>query len=241
MHVGAACAIGMWAVGVPLFYAVLLHAATRESCLTVDRRELRKRLGMLIGDYQGQFIGWEMVAIAHKLTLTGFLALYRPGTVAQIFVACVVGLTIGAVQTLASPYRTPSDNYFAFFTSCMLQLVLLGSLIRQAMTLSQDTLGINPVVKIGLLFLATLLVLLAALYLFAVELHASRHVFETVATRQAPVIELAPSKRWHVFISHRWANQDVAATIKRQLQLLLPGVSVFLDVRTLAPLFSRLR
>ena len=78
---------------------------------------------MLIGDYQGRFIGWEMVAIAHKLTLTGFLALYRPGTVAQIFVACVVGLTIGAVQTLASPYRTPSDNYFAFFTSCMLQLV----------------------------------------------------------------------------------------------------------------------
>ena len=28
----------------------------------------------------------------------------------------------------------------------------------------------------------------------------------------------------------QWANQDAAATIKRQLQLLLPGVKVFLDV-----------
>jgi hypothetical protein len=30
--------------------------------------------------------------------------------------------------------------------------------------------------------------------------------------------------------SHNWANQDVVHTLKRQLQLLLPGVRVFLDV-----------
>ena len=31
-------------------------------------------------------------------------------------------------------------------------------------------------------------------------------------------------------VAPQWDNQDVVATIKRQLQLLLPGVAVFLDV-----------
>ena len=31
-------------------------------------------------------------------------------------------------------------------------------------------------------------------------------------------------------LSHNWDNQDAVATIKRQLQLLLPGVQCFLDV-----------
>ena len=39
-----------------------------------------------------------------------------------------------------------------------------------------------------------------------------------------------PTTNRHLFLSHSWANQDTVATIKRQLQLLLPGVRVFLDV-----------
>ena len=50
------------------------------------------------------------------------------------------------------------------------------------------------------------------------------------ASGQPPELSLGPSKRWHLFLSHNWANQDAVATIKRQLQLLLPGVQIFLDV-----------
>jgi len=50
------------------------------------------------------------------------------------------------------------------------------------------------------------------------------------ATGQPPTLTLATDKQWHLFLSHNWANQDVVATIKRQLQLLLPGVRAFLDV-----------
>ena len=49
-------------------------------------------------------------------------------------------------------------------------------------------------------------------------------------TAQLPALTLAPEHRYHVFISHSWDNQDAAATIKRQLQLLLPGIRIFLDV-----------
>ena len=36
---------------------------------------------------------------------------------------------------------------------------------------------------------------------------------------------------WNLFLSHIWSSaQDQAATIKRQLQLLVPDASIFLDV-----------
>ena len=40
-----------------------------------------------------------------------------------------------------------------------------------------------------------------------------------------------PAIKYHLFLSHIWSTgQDQCATIKRQLQLVLPGVSIFLDV-----------
>jgi len=50
-----------------------------------------------------------------------------------------------------------------------------------------------------------------------------------LATGARPVLSLPPGARWHLFISHNWDDQDMAATVKRQLQLLLPGVKCFLE------------
>ena len=48
------------------------------------------------------------------------------------------------------------------------------------------------------------------------------------AARAAPLALLADGRRWHLFLSHIWGTgQDQCATIKRQLCLLLPGVSIF--------------
>ena len=52
-----------------------------------------------------------------------------------------------------------------------------------------------------------------------------------VETKQLPELRLGPEMKWHIFLSHIWSSgQDQVATIKRQLQLLLPGIRVFLDV-----------
>ena len=52
-----------------------------------------------------------------------------------------------------------------------------------------------------------------------------------VETKQLPELTLGPVMKWHIFLSHIWSSgQDQVATIKRQLQLLLPGIRVFLDV-----------
>ena len=55
--------------------------------------------------------------------------------------------------------------------------------------------------------------------------------FRLISTGDRPELELAKGHKWHLFLSHIWGTgQDQCATIKRQLCLLLPGVSVFLDV-----------
>ena len=51
------------------------------------------------------------------------------------------------------------------------------------------------------------------------------------STKAAPALPLAAGHKWHLFLSHIWGTgQDQCATIKRQLCLLLPHASIFLDV-----------
>ena len=52
-----------------------------------------------------------------------------------------------------------------------------------------------------------------------------------LATRQPPELKLAKDHKFHLFLSHIWlSGQDQMATVKRELQLLLMDVKVFLDV-----------
>ena len=75
------------------------------------------------------------------------------------------------------------------------------------------------------------LTVLLLIYVFGVEL--SNH---GLTLRHRRTGELAQPPKlpngllYHLFLSHSWANQDAAAVIKRQLQLMLPGVQIFLDV-----------
>lgn len=51
------------------------------------------------------------------------------------------------------------------------------------------------------------------------------------ATGAVPVLSLRLGEKWHLFLSHIWTSgQDQVAVMKRQLQLMCPGISVFLDV-----------
>ena len=55
--------------------------------------------------------------------------------------------------------------------------------------------------------------------------------FKLVSTGNRPELALSKGHKWHLFLSHIWGTgQDQCATIKRQLCLLMPGVSIFLDV-----------
>ena len=230
--VAAWLAVGVWALGVPLLYALLLGAsratpaaATGARC--VDSARLRAALGMLVGDYRPAASAWELVVLGEKLTLTGFLALVNPSSWTQIFTGTVVSLSALALQAHVAPYRTPSDNLFAFISSVSLMAIFLGSLGVQTDSLG---LAVDATFLVALLFAFTLLVLGTALLFFVAEVRSAREILLLRPTGQPPSLALAKGKLWHLFLSHNWANQDAVATIKRQLQLLLPGVQIFLDV-----------
>ena len=55
------------------------------------------------------------------------------------------------------------------------------------------------------------------------------------ATSQPPVLDLPPSCRWHLFLSHVWSSgQDQVAVIRRRLQdEMVPETKIFLDVEDL--------
>lgn len=65
---------------------------------------------------------------------------------------------------------------------------------------------------------------------FAFELASQRALRHYNSGEIAHAPALPEAHLYHLFLSHSWANQDAAAVIKRQLQLLLPGVQIFLDV-----------
>ncbi|EOD09806.1 hypothetical protein EMIHUDRAFT_465372 [Emiliania huxleyi CCMP1516] len=77
----------------------------------------------------------------------------------------------------------------------------------------------------------------AALVIFLVgAVVAARRVAKVptirlVTTKQAPELMLGKGMTWHLFNSHIWSTgQDAVAVIKNELQQLLPGIKVFLDV-----------
>ena len=70
-------------------------------------------------------------------------------------------------------------------------------------------------------------------YLKHTAFHLVWQVLRIKETGLRPILTLAAGIYWALFLSHQWSNQYVCATIKRQLQLLLPGVRVFIDVEDL--------
>jgi hypothetical protein len=59
---------------------------------------------------------------------------------------------------------------------------------------------------------------------------AARASARYVDSGRMPEMLLPAGATFHLFISHSWDNQDTAANIKRQLQLLLPAVRCWLDI-----------
>jgi hypothetical protein len=94
-----------------------------------------------------------------------------------------------------------------------------------------DALGlpIETGLLVAILFTFTALVLAGALLFFLSELSNARTILLHLDTHQPPALELEATRRWHLFLSHNWANQDVVSTIKLQLTKLLPDARIFLE------------
>ena len=83
------------------------------------------------------------------------------------------------------------------------------------------------------LFGICLLVLHVLLSLTHLVFHAAATTpaLRVVSTKSPPLLSMPKEVHFHLFVSHVWkTGQDQTHTLVRQLQLMLPGIRIWLDV-----------
>ena len=148
--------------------------------------------------------------------------------------------------SITSPFRSIADDVVAkvcnsglvavFFFALVLKIGSLTDAIDQSGHLTNQlrTLFTYNVLIVSIGMTAACAVALAITAAFAAQqvIHAAqRPIIKLRSTSAPPVLSIQDNMNWHLFLSHIWGSgQDQCATIKRQLSLLLPGVSIFLDI-----------
>ena len=195
-------------------------------------------------DYEPQYYYWELLEAWKKLCLVGFFSIILTGQIEQLLIAFLCSLFYLLLISITSPFRSISDDVIAkvcnsglvavFFFALVLKIGSLTDVIDIYLTNQLRTLFTYNVLFVSVGMTAACAVALAITVAFAAQqvIHAAqRPILQFRSTSAPPVLSIQHGMLWHLFLSHIWGSgQDQCATIKRQLSLLLPGVSIFLDI-----------
>merc|ERR1740139_1471640 len=118
----AMVAIMIYPVGISVMYIfafAIAHPAIRKSRHT----ELSRALGFLSRDFEPEYLWWELIESWKKLTLVGFFALLKPGSILQVISAFIFSAIFSLLIGVAAPFKDASDDYFA--KACSYALTML--------------------------------------------------------------------------------------------------------------------
>jgi len=234
-------AIAVYAVALPATFLALLVAA-REAISSEQPTLLSTSLKFLHADYERRYWAWEICEVARKTLLIGFLLLLDQGSYNQLAMATLAQLVHLSFLGIAHPYRTTADNLLAitcsaatviiFFLVGLLKLADLGDELGDSVSSEIQEFLTFDVVRITAIAIGSVLVcLVLGVGMIINDLSRAKQVLHILETRHMPTLSLKRGHRWHCFLSHIWSTaQDQCATIKRQLCLIVPNISVFLDV-----------
>ena len=132
------------------------------------------------------------------------------------------------------PYKREEMNTLAIAVQFSLVCVFLGGAFIKLFSADADEDNEDNVLKIVCIMVTFNLFVLVMFSTLAAYQFSTSFVLPSVrfvATGQVPELGLHSGLSFHLFLSHIWSSgQDQMATVKRELQLLLYGVRVFLDV-----------
>merc|ERR1719181_2710936 len=219
---------------------------------------LSRAIRFLWFDYDDRYFWFEMVELVQKLVLTNFLLFVNfekdgSNKLLRLFIGLLIAIFGLTVQLSAQPFRRRTDDAIASVVRLMLVLFfILGIMVKLCDVEGANTVhslldaqidpsnfcftlvGVSTAEAVAwLIIIAGLLVVLVPLGMFvrALAFSQSIPILRDAKTMEPPILLLGTDKRYHLFLSHVWSTgQDQCAVIKRQLQLLLPGVVIFLDV-----------
>uniref|UniRef100_A0A7S0L0T4 TIR domain-containing protein n=1 Tax=Coccolithus braarudii TaxID=221442 RepID=A0A7S0L0T4_9EUKA len=214
---------------------------------------LVRATSFLHGEYEPFVFWWELAQLIERLLLGGFMLVLFPEerfAMFRIITALLVAVLFLVVLMFSRPYKNRQLALFSIMTQFSTFCCLLGGLCIKLFVDLEDFLyacpeqdgtliavrvtGFDNTLQIILsIILFTVIVLVIFVIGTFVQVAGERSVkrIRLVSTRDYPELSISKKHKWHLFLSHIWSSgQDQVATIKRQLQLLLPGVHIFLDV-----------
>tara|TARA_B100000795_G_scaffold74807_1_gene53059 strand:- start:1167 stop:3974 length:2808 start_codon:yes stop_codon:yes gene_type:complete len=234
---GLVCLV-IWCIAVPLAYAALLFRA-RHAILNHQPTLLSIQIGALWREYEPWCYWWEPVDMLRKLILTGAVLLV-PET--QVMARTVIGLLVSVVALVSAgavqPFHNFLDDTLFAVTQLVLVIAFIGVLLMDACNEGGEAgckrFGFDSSLDVSI-YLFGFNIAVLVLILVSIVLSFFRAVktktLRLRATNDAPTLELREGHRYHTFLSHIWSTgQDQVRGIKGQLQLLMPGIKVFLDV-----------
>ena len=236
--------IAFYPIGVLLLYAVLL-ARVWPAVTSEKPTPLSRAMDFLVRDVTPAYLWWDLAEAWKKLFLVGFAVLLRPGSIEQLIIGFLVALVFLLLASVAHPFRSTLDDVFLMACSFALVAVFFFSIVLRVAVLAEETSSVltvrmlqlhdfNPLIVIVGMGASVLSGLVGASIIGTMQLisAARQPIIRLTRTKSPPELTLASRElRYHLFLSHIWSSaQDQAATIKRQLQLLVPTASIFLDI-----------
>ena len=176
--------------------------------------------------------------------MVGFFILFRRGQTIQLVLGFAFCLVFLLFTNVVAPFTHDDDDFFCTLCNFVLTATVFLCVVLKLATLAEAvdeylsddmhaTYWFDSALVSGLL-----IAIIAAAALVAIGYSVQQFVIASrkptirlLSARKEPELSLGQGQQWHLFLSHIWSTgQDANATIKRQLCLLLPGVSIFLDV-----------
>ena len=233
----------IWPIGLPVCYLLLLLPC-RKSILQKRRTHLVKATRFLHKEYEPRFYWWELLPLLLRLTLTGFvLAIPERYELWRMLAGMLVAQLYLVLLQLVQPYKRQIVDYLAIAVHFSLACVFVGATFLKVYNRLTETVSASyaeeitgfssgdKVVLVMIIWNFATLTIVGGLTMYQLGTEASLNTIRRVDTQTVPELKLAPRMRYHLFLSHVWSSgQDQMANVKRQLQLLLPGIQVFLDV-----------
>ena len=179
-----------------------------------------------------------------KLILTGFVLLVPERmALVRILLAIIVSLLYLVLTLAYQPFKKNNDDAIAVGGQICILCIFIGAgyvkLFNDlsdttSLEVAQEVMGFQSsveIVAIMLCFTFSLLLLVVLVTGYKVWKEGKLPQIRELRTLSRPELTLGTNQRFHLFLSHIWGSgQDQARVIKSQLQMLLPGVYIFLDV-----------
>jgi len=236
----------IWPVAVPLFFIILL-LSVQKSLRAHHRTRLAEACRFLWRDYKDSLLWWDFIDIIRKIFLSGLIVFIdsEAGSdkILRLIVATAICVLYISVLGLAKPYNNNSDLYLAFTTNIVLLYCFLLGIILQFCGEEDEgenttcEMFISPSMnayKASLVAVVIIASMLICLIGFLVILTVSVMTAPTIRlarSNMTPNLEIPEDCKFHFFLSHVWTTgQDKAHKIAKMIQILLPGLKIWLDV-----------